>query len=200
MKETNLELFDKDKADLAEYQKSVEEIEINNANDMLLATWLKNKIQSTIKHIDSVKELLNRPVLDLKNAINKKYKETLQPFKDIKEELWKKQIAYQKEVDRKAEEARKIIEEAAKEVEETEAVKEIVDNELSKINNEYEHSRMKWTYQERVVEEIDFFNIDKKYLNIKPLEIKADLLKIKRDLKEWKTIGWIKATLVDKIR
>lgn len=211
-KETSLKLFNKYLSQVDEYKENVENTTVDSKEAMFFATWLLNKIQWTIREINEIKETLKRPILELWKAIEEKYKETLAPFELVKKELTAKQVIYQQELEKERirleNEERERFEEKQKALAEAEVkdeqIQEIIEERHKEKNQiidiAYKQSKQKWFYYDYEISEADLFKIDKKYLVIKPLEVRVDILKVKADLKDWTEILHIKYEKVWKVK
>jgi len=187
--ETNLKLFNKYDSEFTELNENVANTTIESKLDMESAT-----------HID------------INNTIEKKFKETLAPFDDIKKQLTSKQVSYQQEIERQrlelerkereAFEAKQKALEDAKVVDQD--VKEMIEEKHEEkkqvIDIAYNQAKQKWFYYDYEIVSVDIFNVDRKYLNIKPLEAKADVMKIKKDLKAWIEIRHILFNKIGKVK
>jgi len=210
--DTNLKLFNKYSSEIEEYKKNVENTTIESKDEMLFATGLLNKIQWTIREINWIKKTLKDPVIALWKSIESKYKETLAPFDEVKQSLVKKQVVYQEELEKERQrletEEKARFEAKQKALEEAQVVdqdvKEIVEEKHEEkkqiIEVAYDQSKQKWFYYDYEIDHVDIFNVNRKYLRIKPLSAEADVNTIKSDLKAWKEIEFVTFSKVWKVK
>lgn len=207
-KKEQLSVFDEFQKNIEWFKEELEKTQINNVTDMQFATWFLKRIQITAKEIESFRKGMKDPITALGKKIDQKAKEYSDPLDLIKKKLTTMQVDYQRKLD---EEKRRLEEEERKKLEEKKQVvwndEEIVDivekksNEnVEKINQEYDLSKQKWYYEDFEIESVDMFNVHRKYLRIKPLSIEADVMMIKKDLKAWYEIPFIKYKKVWKVK
>ena len=188
--DTNLKLFNKYDSEITELTENVANTTIESKLDMESATGLLKRVQSIIAEIKTIKETLKRPHIDINNAIEKKFKETLAPFDDIKKQLTSKQVSYQQEIERQRLELerkeREAFEAKQKALEEAKVVDQDVKEMIEEKHEEkkqvidiaYSQAKQKWFYYDYEIVSVDIFNVDRKYLNIKDLKAWIEIRQI----------------------
>lgn len=108
------EKISKIEADVSTFVAEAQKIEVNNDEDLELATGYLANVKKRFKRIEEIRKEWVQPLNDQVKKLNNLFKSQQAPLQEVEGIIKKKLVTYQQEQERKALEARKKAEEEAK--------------------------------------------------------------------------------------